>query len=182
MKENKELYYSEFKDKSTIISEQWKEYIDQEWKSYYGFEAMILPSVIWKQEILLRKIHEKFPFKNVGLIRLPINYNYNWHKDLSRGCGINMLLEHNKSYTFFQDVQTHSNESNNEQYNFDEFGTKFLKLEYKPNTFYAFNTQRLHCVWNFDKPRYLFTCEFEQDHNELSYEALIKWMKENNLN
>ena len=92
-----------------------------------------------------------------------------------------MLLEHEKSYTFFEDNQVYSNDSNSNQYNFDEFGTKFLELKYKPNTFYAFNTQILHCVYNFDKPRYLFTCEFAQDHNQLSYDKLYSWMLANKL-
>jgi len=180
-KENKELYYSKFKEKSSVISKVWKDYINDEWTSYYGFEATTIPSIIWTQEKLLREINKKFPFKHVGIIRLSENYNYNWHKDTNRGCGINMLLEHNKSYTFFEANQIYNNESNNERYNFNEFGTKFIELKYEPNTFYAFNTQKLHCVYNFDKPRYLFTCEFQEDHNELSYEMLIEWMKQNNL-
>ena len=181
MENNNELFYSEFKDKSIIISNKWKEFIDGNWQSYYGFEAKSLPNIIWKQEKILRQINDFSPFKNVGLIRLSSNYNYNWHKDINRGCGINMLLEHEKSYTFFENQSDANNDSNNKDYNFDEFGTKFLELKYQPNTFYAFNTQKLHCVFNFKKPRYLFTCEFVQNHKELSYEMLCEWMKQNNL-
>ena len=176
-----ELFYKGFKDKSIIISEKWKDFIDDEWTGYYGFEAISIPTVIWRQEKLLRRMHRVFPFKNVGLIRLPINYNYNWHKDINRGCGINMLLEHGTSYTLFEANEALSNKSNNKNYNFDEFGTKFIELNYQPNTFYVFNTQKLHCVFNFEKPRYLFTCEFAQDHKELSYEMVCEWMKQNNL-
>jgi hypothetical protein len=180
-KESKQ-FYSAFKNKSEIISDNWKEFINQEWVSYYGFEAIPIPSIIWRQEKILRTIDKKFPFQSVGLIRLPINYNYNWHKDTNRGCGINMLLNHEKSHTFFEDsITIEANKSNNEKYNFDEFGFPFIELKYEPNTFYAFNTQKLHCVYNFNKPRYLFTCEFAQDHNELSYEMLYEWMGQNNL-
>jgi len=182
MEKESKQFYNAFKDKSQVISNNWKQLINQKWVSYYGFEAMPIPSIIWRQEKILRKIDEQFPFESVGLIRLPVNYNYNWHKDINRGCGINMLLEHEKSYTFFEDsITIEANKSNNEAYNFDEFGFPFIELKYEPNTFYAFNTQKLHCVYNFKKPRYLFTCEFAQNHNELSYAMLNEWKKQNNL-
>jgi hypothetical protein len=170
MKKNEELYYNEFKDKSTIISKKWKEFINEEWIKYFGFEATTIPSIIWRQEELLRKISKEFPVMNVGIIKIPANYNYNWHKDTNRGCGINMLLEHDESYTLFK-------EGKHKEYDNDFF----IKLNYKPNTFYAFNTQKWHCVYNFNKPRYLFTIEFDERENKISYELICKWMKENNL-
>tara|TARA_R110002074_G_scaffold128862_1_gene269556 strand:+ start:91 stop:648 length:558 start_codon:yes stop_codon:yes gene_type:complete len=183
MENNKQLFYSEFKYESIIISKQWKNFINDKWESYFGFEGMSIPSIIWKQEVLLREIDKVFPFKHVGLIRLPANYNYNWHKDINRGCGINMLLEHDESYTLFDlfESKRQTNPSNNEHHNFDQFGVEFIELKYKINKFYAFNTQQMHCVLNFNKPRYLFTVEFKQDHKELPYEILYKWMEINNL-
>ena len=173
-------YYTKLKNKSSVVASEWHQFKDLEWQSYYGFDAISVPSIIWRQEEVLRKICKQFPFKHVGLIRLPVNYNYNWHKDINRGCGINMLLDHGKSYALFAG-DSKVNNSNTEEYDFDEFGMPFIELDYEPNTFYAFNTQELHCVFNFDKPRYLFTCEFEQDVNELSYETLNKYIKQNKL-
>jgi len=172
MKEDNKQFYSAFKSKSEVIFDSWKDFVDQEWVSYYGFEAILVPSIIWRQEKILRTIDEKFPFKSVGLIKIPINYNYNWHVDDERGCGINMLLEHEESHSLFRESKYKDNYNNN---------AFFTELKYKPNTFYAFNTQKSHCVYNFNKPRYLFTCEFAQNHNELSYAMLNEWKKQNNL-
>ena len=166
-------FYKEFKDKSKVISNCWKELIDPESEiEYLGWNATPISSKIWKQEEVLKTINNKFPFKGVGLIKMPTNYNYNWHVDDNRGCGINMLLEHEESHSFFREIGYQNN------YNFN---ASFIELKYKPDTFYVFNTQRSHCVYNFGKPRYLFTCELYQDVNELSYETVCEWMKENKL-
>ena len=163
-----ELFYNKFENKSTVISNCWKEFIDQEWQSYFGFEATIIPSSVWKEEKILRIVNDVFPMKNVGIIKLHPYYNYDWHVDTERGCGINMLLQHEESHSLFRE-------------NEDGENGFFTELKYEPNTFYAFNTQKLHCVYNFGKPRYLFTCEFEQEKFALSYEMLCEWMKQNKL-
>ena len=46
MKEDNKQFYSAFKSKSEVISSSWKDFIDQEWVSYYGFEAIPIPSII----------------------------------------------------------------------------------------------------------------------------------------
>ena len=56
MENNKQLFYSEFKYESIIISKQWKSFINDKWESYFGFEGMSIPSIIWRQEVLLREI------------------------------------------------------------------------------------------------------------------------------
>jgi len=47
-------------------------------------------------------------------------------------------------------------------------------LVYKPNTYYLFNTQTRHTVINFAEPRYLFTIEFIEDVDHLSFEDLLE--------
>jgi len=162
-------YYRKLKDKSIAISSRWGEAINQRWVDYYGFEATPIPPEIWKQEKLLCAVNEEFKFENVGLIRIPPHFNYDWHVDTNRGCSINMLLSHERSHAFFanegRDHQDHSYGCNGH----------FVELDYEPDTFYVFNSQRLHCVYNFEKPRYLFTCEFLQRKGELSYGMLCEW-------
>ena len=163
-------FYKKLKEKSSAISLRWKEALNQQWMYYYGFEVTPLSSEIWKQEKSLHELNEKFEFEKVGLIRIPPYFNYNWHQDTNRGCSINMLLSHEKSYTFFSDPAS-------DTFQLPEgVNSHFIELDYEPNTFYAFNSQRLHCVFNFEKPRYLFSCEFAQQKNELSYERLCEWM------
>ena len=163
-------FYKKLKEKSSAISLRWKEALNQQWMYYYGFEVTPLSSEIWKQERSLHELNEKFKFEKVGLIRIPPYFNYNWHQDTNRGCSINMLLSHEKSYTFFSDPTS-------DTFQLPEgVNSHFIELDYEPNTFYAFNSQRLHCVFNFEKPRYLFSCEFAQQKNELSYERLCEWM------
>ena len=40
-KESKQ-FYNAFKDKSQVISNNWKQLINQKWVSYYGFEAIVI--------------------------------------------------------------------------------------------------------------------------------------------
>ena len=70
-----EPFYNKFKNKSIVISNCWKEFIDQEWQSYFGFEATIIPSSVWKEEKILRIVNDVFPMKNVGIIKLHPYYN-----------------------------------------------------------------------------------------------------------
>ena len=172
------LPYRKMKGKSTVISLCWKEVIKQQWhphRNAYGFEVTPLSQEIWKQEKLLRVTNERFKLRNIGLIRIPPYFNYNWHVDTNRGCSINMLLSHGKSHTFFSERSlSHHGAPHRLHESFSNNG-QFIELNYEPNTFYAFNSQKLHCVFNFEKPRYLFSCEFFQQKNELSYERLCEW-------
>ena len=161
--------YRKMKGKSTVISLRWKEATKQQWTDYHGFEVTPLSQEIWKQEKLLCAINERFKLKKIGIIRIPPHFNYNWHVDTNRGCSINMLLSHEKSHTFFSERSLDDHRTPH------RLNGQFIELDYEPNTFYAFNSQKLHCVFNFEKPRYLFSCEFFQRKNELSYERLCEW-------
>lgn len=162
--------YRKLKDKSVAISSRWEEAIKNDWIDYYGFEVAPIPPEIWKQEKLLCDVDEEFKFEHVGLVRIPPHFNYNWHLDTNRGCCINMLLSHERSHLFFAQPspQDHLVSHGRNGY--------FVELEYEPDTFYAFNSQKLHCVYNFEKPRYLFTCEFLQRKDELPYERFCEWV------
>jgi phage anti-repressor protein len=51
---------------------------------------------------------------------------------------------------------------------------KIEELSYKPQTYYLFNTQVTHTVYNFETTRYLLSIEFAKNKEQLSYEELLK--------
>jgi hypothetical protein len=56
---------------------------------------------------------------------------------------------------------------------------KIEELPYKPMTYYLFNTQVEHTVYNFEATRYLLSIEFAKNRNELSFDQLMKDIKGN---
>ena len=164
-------YYDEFKIKSAAISTGWKKIIEQKWIKYYGWEGVQIPDSLWRQEKLLREVDEVFKLKKIGIIKISPYYVYNWHRDDLRGCGINMLLSNSPSHTFFSPINEEMDRFSLE----DPYIGPVLELKYKPDTFYLFNTQQPHAVYNFKEPRYLFTCEFQQSKHELTYAKLREW-------
>ena len=157
-------YFKEFNTRSLAVSAQWKKAINQPWVRYHGFEGTSLPPRIWEREKILRAVDKEFKFDKVGVIRLPPYFNYAWHQDTNRGCSINMLLSHDHSHTLFMTGTAR------------DYDVYFTELKYQPHTFYAFNSQEHHCVFNFKETRYLFTCEFVQDKYILPYKTLCDWV------
>jgi hypothetical protein len=56
---------------------------------------------------------------------------------------------------------------------------KIDELQYKPNTYYLFNTQVDHTVYNFESTRFLLSIEFQLDKDNLTFDQLLKDIKEN---
>ena len=56
---------------------------------------------------------------------------------------------------------------------------KIEELPYKLNTYYIFNTQVEHTVYNFETTRYLLSIEFAKEKHELKYEDIVKDIKVN---
>ena len=54
---------------------------------------------------------------------------------------------------------------------------KFIEMKYDPHTYYLFNTQIPHTVYNFKGTRYLLSVDFEEDKTKLTYKQLLKEMK-----
>jgi phage anti-repressor protein len=61
----------------------------------------------------------------------------------------------------------------------DQLVFKIEELKYKPNTYYLFNTQVPHTVYNFETTRYLLSVEFAKDRDELSFNDLLKDIQTN---
>jgi hypothetical protein len=56
---------------------------------------------------------------------------------------------------------------------------KIEELKYKPATYYLFNTQVSHTVYNFETTRYLMSIEFAKNKDELSFDQLVKDIRNN---
>ena len=164
-----EQCYQPFAIKSTSLVNYCEDVIHSSeslWGQHMGWKASPLSMTNILKEPVLAQVHERFPIANAGILTMPPHRSYFWHTDETRGVSINMLLtgEHTSHCLFGQRV--------------DNQNIDFIELKYQPNTFYLFNTQWPHSVYNFDKHRFLFSIEFVQPKSELNYQQVSKWMKE----
>ena len=158
--------YYEIGRKSSIKDEMFDRAITPgEWAKYYNFDARpIAPDTILKDDFL-SWLAKRYNFM-AGVLKLDPYTCYNWHTDTRRGVGINMLLTPNtRSFCAFGVDPK-------------ELVFKIEELNYKPNTYYLFNTQVPHTVYNFETTRYLFSIEFEKDKDQLSFEDLVNDVKD----
>jgi len=141
---------------------------DEAWFPYYNFAGKPLPYDLLEQDPFFKWLGNRYEYLG-GVIKLDPYTCYDWHVDTRRGVGINMLLTPNGS------VYSHSLFSRNKK----EVSRNFMQLHYKPNTYYLYNTQHEHMVINFQKPRYMFSVEFLQDKDKLTFDRLLKDVEEN---
>jgi hypothetical protein len=94
---------------------------------------------------------------------------YHWHRDNDIGCSLNMVLDVYNSHTLF----THSNPK-------QVYLEAIIELNYKPNTWYIFNSQEKHSVINLDdRARVLFTLIMPK---EVKYHDVVEWYKQYSKN
>jgi len=154
--------YYEIGKKSTIFKDlQDFAFQPSEWTEYFNFDAKrIPPEIIFQDEFFIWLSH-RYSFV-AGILKLDPYTCYDWHTDTRRGVGINMLLTPEmRSVCAF----THNKE---------DAVFKIEELKYKPSTYYLFNTQVPHTVYNFETTRYLLSIEFAKDKEQLTYEKLLK--------
>jgi hypothetical protein len=155
--------FYEIETKSEITHDVIREALrlDKKWHKYYNFDATRLPIDLLAQDPVLADIGSRHPMIG-GVVMLPPNTFYNWHKDTRRGVSINMVLNpyDGVSHCVFTPDK-------------DVVVGEFIELQYKPDTYYVFNTQVSHMVLNFDQPRLLMTIEFGEDKDALSYDDLL---------
>lgn len=136
---------------------------DHEWTDYFNFEAIRLPvEIVTEACPFLARLYEVHPYI-CGILRMQPNTFYDWHVDTNRGVCINMQLGFPNSFCVFQNGPRKN-----------KLSGRFLKLDYQVNTYYAFNNQTPHTIYNFDTIRYLFSIEFEEDKTKLSFDQLVK--------
>jgi hypothetical protein len=128
-----------------------------DYNDYYGFAVYQLPLELILQESILQDINTKHKIKSGGIVKLEPNRCYKWHQDAVRGVCINMLLQHQDSFVLF------GNSVSGDQFD-------IARLDYNIGEFYLFNNQCMHTVINFSDYRYMFTLEFEENKNNLTYE------------
>jgi hypothetical protein len=92
---------------------------------------------------------------------------YDWHTDSRRGVGINMILT-----PFMRSSSLFAPNKEGQVFKVEE-------VPYKPITYYVFNTQTPHTVYNYEATRYVFSIEFEKDKDQLTFEQLVKDIKDN---
>ena len=153
--------------KSLIAAELFEFAMSTEsWQPYYNFNAKrVPPEIIFQDEFFIWLSH-RYSFV-AGILKLDPYTCYDWHTDTRRGVGINMLLTPEaRSICAF----THNKE---------DAVFKIEELKYKPSTYYLFNTQVPHTVYNFETTRYLLSIEFAKDKDELTFEDLVKDVRNN---
>ena len=157
-------YFKKFKTKSEhLISIAPSLVTANIWARHYGLDIMAVSDEIWYKEPLLRRITQRFPIEVGFIVRIPPNNSYNWHTDGTRAAGINLkLTAESRSHTLFAE-------------NVDEWNDSFTELDYEFKSFYLFNTQHRHCVLNFDSYRYLFTLQFVQTKDQITYKEIYDW-------
>jgi hypothetical protein len=159
--------YYEISIKSTIAKELYDyAFNPQPWFPHYNFNVKPVPTELIAQDNFFKWLHARYEFL-VGVLKLDPYICYDWHTDTRRGVGINMLLTpHARSVCAF----THNRQ---------DPVFKIEELQYKPATYYLFNTQVPHTVYNFETTRYLMSIEFAKDKDELSFNDLLKDIQTN---
>lgn len=133
----------------------------ESWVVYYNFDAVPVPHGILDADPFIVALAKKRRF-HAGVLRLKPNTCYNWHVDTVRKVSINMLLN--------TDIDSHC------VFLRGEPGVSFAveELNYKPDSYYVFNTQMPHMVLNCGQPRYLFSIEFLEEDRGLLFDELCE--------
>jgi hypothetical protein len=140
---------------------------NEPWGLYYNFLTKVVGQEIIEQDKFLKDLHMAHNFTALVFKIMPHSV-YNWHVDTKRLCSLNMLLNtEDISHCLFSNA-----------YNSITFDV--LELKYKPETYYAFNTKEPHSVINLDKPRYVFSLEFND--SSFTYKDLVSYIKNDLLN
>ena len=154
--------YYEIGKKSTILKDlEDFAFSPSDWLPYYNFDAKRIPPEIVFQDDFFIWLSHRYSFV-AGILKLDPYVCYDWHIDTRRGVGVNMLLTpFDRSICAFK-------------VDLDQTVFKIDELKYKPGTYYLFNTQVSHTVYNFETTRYLMSIEFAKNKDELSFEDLVK--------
>jgi len=159
--------YYEIGKKSTIAKELYDYAFDpQPGFLHYNFNVKPIPTELIAQDNFFKWLHARYGFV-VGVLKLDPYTCYDWHTDTRRGVGVNMLLT-----TFDRSVCAFAPNKEGAAFKIEE-------LKYKPATYYIFNTQVPHTVYNFETTRYLMSVEFAKDKGELSFDDLLKDIRNN---
>ncbi len=145
------------------------------WTTYFDFRLKVVPSEIFLKDEFLTWLSRGYVF-HAAVLKLDPYTCYDWHTDTNRGVSVNMLLNPDiRSYCLFspnRGLQTDDDIDGDTVFNIEE-------LSYKASTYYLFNTQVQHTIYNFEDTRYLFSVEFSKDKNKLTFCELLKDVQNN---
>ena len=152
--------FYKIKGSTQNIEEYFHTYFDRlPWFEHESlWNLALIPPFILLANPALAAINEKFKIEGAGFIKMDPGECYKWHVDYSRGVAINLLLN-----TSIQSLCLFEKESLNDE------RIKYIKLDYEPHQFYLFNTQISHSVTTFNETRYMFTLQFEQQKEDLTF-------------
>ena len=162
------MNYFELPNKSNIAQDLSDFSFSQagKWFNYFNFQVKQIPQDLLNKDPFLLWLANRYNYVS-GVLKLDPYVCYDWHKDTRRGVGVNMLITPNiNSYCLFAN-------------NRDTVVFKIDELQYKPNTYYLFNTQVDHTVYNFESTRFMLSIEFQLDKDHLTFDQLLKDIKDN---
>lgn len=161
------MNYYEMQHKSNMT----KELLDlafnsDPWYDHYNYKAKPIPQDLMFIDPFYSWLIDRYDFIG-GIIKLNPYTCYDWHVDTRRGVGINMSLT-----PFDRSICAFAPNIKETIFNIEE-------LKYKPMTYYIFNTQVPHTVYTFETTRFMMSIDFAKDKNELTFEQLVKDIKDN---
>lgn len=163
------MNYYEIQQKSTIAQPLMELAMTPgDWYEYYNFIARpVSNEALAEADPFFAWLSSKYNFI-AGILRMDPYTCYDWHTDSRRGVGINMsLTPMMRSSSVFAPEKD------------DKVVFKIAELQYKPNTYYLFNNQVPHTVYNYEATRFMFSVEFELDRTKLTFDQLLKDVKDN---
>jgi hypothetical protein len=162
------MNYYEIKEKSTVAPALLElAMAPGDWYEYYNFTARAVPNEpLIELDPLFKWLSTRYSFVT-GVLRMDPYTCYDWHTDTRRGVGINMSLT-----PMMRSSSMFAPQKEGQVF-------KIAELQYKPNTYYLYNTQVPHTVYNYETTRFMFSVEFELDKDQLTFEDLMQDIKEN---
>ena len=134
---------------------------DHTWHKHFGFYAIQVDSTWITKDYALNCVNKLQPIKELGVLKVPANSFYNFHRDSLRLSTLNMLIIQKEGHCYFIESS-------------DGYYSNLVELVYKPKTYYLFNNQAVHGVINKSEPRYMFSLYFV---NEIKYQDLQAKLK-----
>ena len=163
---NTDKFYTPLGIKASIFYDYLNELVNKEhsWETHFGFDAIQVDSRWIQVDHALRAVDKLQPIRALGVLRVPPNSFYNFHKDSYRLSTINMLIKQEEGHCYFIEPK-------------GEHYSDCTELVYKPRTYYLFNNQAIHGVVNKSKPRYMLSLYFANETKYSDLQAKLEHLK-----
>lgn len=186
-KENDDLFW-EVPTKSNLDSNELVEKFGCNtpgWNDYHGFRARVLPEDYFEKDEFSKWVYIKYPGVKMVMSHYAPYTQYDWHTGYVRACVINRTLNYtinggpgDSHMVYCRPTSNIKKLTNGNANKGVDLYKPIVELKYKPDTYYLFNAQVPHAIWNFEKDRYLISFELPEKLDTLRYPRLIKEVKE----